>query len=352
MLERVPYSDDELKVVGEYISTNAPVPKYNTPVTPKENIAAWVKGEKPLWIPTTDDIMFITPRVIIDNVARGFAFENMPPLKPEECGGPDMFGTQWVFVEQVGGSMVRPGNPRLEDVNDWKDVITLPDPDTFDWEASAKLNAPLKDSGRSFQAMILNGFFERLISFMDFEGAALALIDDEQKDAVHELFGCLVDIYKKIIDKHIECYGIDGVTLHDDWGAQRAPFFSLATAKEMIVPYIRQVADYCHEKGLWFQLHSCGKNEMLVPAYIDAHVDIWNGQPMNDKYMLYDKYGDQILLGIDLPAMEDASAEEIDKFAQEFVEKFKKGNIIINTRGARRELIDAIYKYGRIALNQ
>ena len=351
-MKRIPYSDDELKIVGEYISTMAPVPKYNTPVTPKENIAAWVKGEKPLWIPTTDDIMFITPRVIVDNIARGFAFENMPPLKPEECGGPDMFGTQWVFVEQVGGSMFRPGNPRLLDANDWKEVITLPDPDTFDWESSAKLNAPLKDSGRSFQAMLLNGLFERLISFMDFEGAVMALIDDDQKDAVHDLFSHLADIHIKIIDKHIEYYGIDGVTMHDDWGSQRAPFFSLATAEEMLVPYVRRIADHCHEKGLWFQQHSCGKNEMLVPAYIDAHVDIWNGQPMNDKYMLYDKYGDQILLGIDLPDMTDASDEEVDKFAREFAEKFKKGNVIINTRGARRDLLDAIYKYGRIALNQ
>ena len=188
-MEKIPYSEDELKIVGDFISTGAPVPRYNTPVTPKENVDCWVKGEKPLWFPTTNDFVFITPRIIADNVARGFAFECLPPLTAEESGGMDMFGTEWVFVPQVGGSMVKPGNPRLADVNDWRKVITIPDPDTFDWEGSAKINASLRDCGRSFQGMLLTGMFERLISFMDFEGAALALIDEEQQDAVHELFG-------------------------------------------------------------------------------------------------------------------------------------------------------------------
>ena len=112
-MERVPYSDDELKIVGNYVSTGAPVPRYNTPVTPRENINHWIRGEKPLWLPTTDDFVFITPRIIADNVARGFAFECLPPLTAEESGGPDMFGTEWVYVPQVGGSMVKPGGFRM-----------------------------------------------------------------------------------------------------------------------------------------------------------------------------------------------------------------------------------------------
>ncbi len=110
-MERVSYSDNELKIVGNYMGTSASAPRYNTPVTPRENINQWIRGEKPLWFPTTDDFVFITPRIIADNIARGFAFECLPPLTAEESGGPDMFGTEWVYVPQVGGSMVKPGIP-------------------------------------------------------------------------------------------------------------------------------------------------------------------------------------------------------------------------------------------------
>ncbi|MBQ3165842.1 MAG: hypothetical protein IJC01_00740, partial [Clostridia bacterium] len=84
---------------------------------------------------------------------------------------------------------------------------------------------------------------------------------------------------------------------HDDWGSQRAPFFSLDTCMEMIVPHIKKIVDFCHSKGLWFQQHSCGKNEMLVPAYIAAGVDLWCPQPMNDIVKLVKEYGDKLLFG-------------------------------------------------------
>ena len=39
---------------------------------------------------------------------------------------------------------------------------------------------------------------------------------------------------------------------------------------------------------------------MLVPAMVEAGVDVWAGQPINDKALLYEEYGKDIVLGIDL----------------------------------------------------
>ena len=87
----------------------------------------------------------------------------------------------------------------------------------------------------------LNGFgFERLISFMGFEAAAMALVDEEQQDALKELFDRLSDLYCRIIDKCCEAYDIDGFIIHDDWGTQRAPFFSFDTGRELLVPYMKK----------------------------------------------------------------------------------------------------------------
>ena len=62
-MSRAPFSEAELEVIGEHINTTSyggkffgrPVPKYNTPITPKENIELCLRREKPYWFPTTSD---------------------------------------------------------------------------------------------------------------------------------------------------------------------------------------------------------------------------------------------------------------------------------------------------------
>ena len=78
---------------------------------------------------------------------------------------------------------------------------------------------------------------------------------------------------------------------------------------------------------------------------------MWAGQTMNDKEMLYEKYGDQIKLGLDLPAFApNTPKEELEAFAKQFVKKYAKGNIFLNTRRVSPELIELIYQYSRIEL--
>ena len=268
------------------------------PISPRENLTLVYARKKPAWIPLGADSVFFTPRIDPDNVARCFVFE-ANPLKPEEMtGGPDRHGIEWVYVPAAYGSMVRPGNPILNDANDWEKVINFPDLDLWDWDASSEANKDYVKTDRFITISILTGFFERLISFMDFENAAIALIDEEQKTAVHGLFQELANLYKKMIDKYVYAYKPDLLSLHDDWGAQRAPFFSLETVMEMIVPYIKQVVDHCHEAGVFYSQHSCGKNELLVPAYIATGADSWGGQSINDMESLYGSYGDKIILSM------------------------------------------------------
>ena len=196
--------------------------------------------------------------------------------------------------------MVKPGNPKLADICDWKKVITFPNLDDYDWEGSAVKNAPILEKNRDkfIETWIFNGLFERLISFLDFEGAALALLDEEQQEAVHELFDRLCILYDDLIGRLQKYYGVHFVTFHDDWGSQRAPFFSLETCREMIAPYLKRVVESCHKRGLYFNFHSCGKNEMLVPAMIEAGIDMWIPQTMNDFDMLVREYGDKLCLGL------------------------------------------------------
>jgi hypothetical protein len=252
-MKKIPYSDEELKVIGEHISTTSSAmsfrpPRLNTPVTPRENVAAAVRREGALWFPGFGDFLNVESRTNLDHVARAEVFDMGPPQAPEEKGGRALFGVEWVYVEKVGGSMVKPGNPLLHDANDWPKVVRFPDVDKLNWDECRRLNTPLNQTVRSMHVTFQNGLFERLISFMDFENAALAIIDEEQKDAVHALFDRLCDMYEAMITRYLEILRLDGVVFHDDWGSQRAPFFSLDVCMEMIVPYLKRLADFCHSK--------------------------------------------------------------------------------------------------------
>lgn len=326
-MSKIPFDPKELENTGVWPALMAgrpPMRKFNTPITPKENVRLFYSKKGPMWLPLGGDRVGLTPRVDPDNMARAFAFE-VNSITPEEMvGGPDKFGIEWVYVPVAGGSMVKPGNPTLADVNDWKSIINFPDIETWDWAGSKAAHAEIVNDGRGVTVTILTGLFERLISFMDFENAALALIDDDQKDAIHELFDALADLYNKMVDKFIDAYGIDVLSFHDDWGSQRAPFFGLATVREMILPHMKKIVDHCHANGVFFDIHSCGKNEILAPAYIEAGCDSWSPQPMNDKALLFEKYGDQIIIGIepDVPLMPDTPEEEQVAAAKRWVEKF------------------------------
>jgi hypothetical protein len=206
----------------------------------------------------------------------------------------------------------------------------------------------------------MTGFFERLISFMDFDGAALALIDEDQKDALHELFDALADLYIKMIDKYIWAYNINALSFHDDWGAQKAPFFSLATVREMIVPHLKKVVDYCHSRGLIFDMHSCGKNEMLVPAYIEAGCDSWGGQTINDRPLIYAQYAGQLIITMDsdlqIVPNEPVDPEEAKASAKRFVDKFlpdyaTKPVLAGGAMGAPPEYAETLYVESRKAFN-
>jgi len=302
--------------------------------------------------------MLFTPRIDPDNVARCFVFE-ANPLKPEEMtGGPDRHGIEWVYVPTAHGSMVRPGNPILKNANDWERVIRFPDVDSWDWDASSEANKDYVKTDRFITITILTGFFERLISFMDFENAAIALIDEDQKTAVHGLFQELANLYNRMIDKYVCAYKPDLLSFHDDWGAQKAPFFSLKTVMEMIVPYIKQVVDHCHEAGVFFSQHSCGKNELLVPAYIAAGADAWGGQLINDMESLYDSYGGRIILsmpsglrikddGVEILSGPEEAVECAKAFAAKYAPLYGEKPVLCNVFNAPEVFWEALYAESR-----
>lgn len=307
------------------VSAPGEMPVFNYPVTPKEGfLAAYNKNQ--LWFNIYSfEVARFSPKINPDNVARAFVFDGTGMTK-EEGGGKDMFGLEWEYVPAVGGSMIRPGKPLMSDANEWYDKLVWPDIDSWDWEESAKINENFFSDTKVNQVMLMNGWYERLISFMDFEGAILAMVDDEQKDAVSELFYKLSDLYIKILDKYVTYFPkIEVYCIHDDWGSQKETFFSPDVVAELIVGPMKKVTDFLHSKGKYCDLHSCGQILKQVPNMIAAGWDSWNPQPMNDFEKIYDLYGDKIMIGAlpdDVGSLKSVSEEEQRARAREFARKF------------------------------
>lgn len=343
-MRRIPFSEDELKVVGEYPAPfpgMPPIPVYNTPITPGENFEALIKGEKPLWLPGFGDISMCMGDFLPDNIAR---------MK----GGKDFFGLEWVYVDIAGGATRKPGEPYILDMNTWEEKIKFPDLDVYPWKTLREKANP--DDKRFPVVTILNGIFERLISFMDFAGAAMALIDEDQEEAILNFFDAQADFYCRLIDKYLEYSNVKMLSFHDDWGSQRAPFFSPATIRKMILPSLKKILSHARNEGLFIDMHSCGKNQMLAPIYLEAGVQSWTPQPMNDIDMLYEEYGKDLVLGVTPPQIDPEAPEgEVYASLEGFLEKYCRPDAhpvtVFSLRGHPKQK-EAIYKLSRIALNK
>ena len=304
--KKKPFSEQELIVMGEkksHIPNRPSTPYFNSPISYRENALSLFTDKKPCFAVGGNDFEAITVGWYQKNLARA---SRINPIHI------DAFGVKWIYEPTANGSISEAGHPKFEDVNDWKNAIKMPDIEDWDWEADAKEHA-VTQTNFALEMTPVNGFyFERLISFMDFENAALALVDDEQEDAIHELFEATTELAIKYVDKVCQYWpSIDGFMFHDDWGTQLAPFFSDRAARELFLPHMKKLVDHVHSKGRYFGIHSCGHIEDRIPVFIEAGIDTWqmqaNANPNIDK--LYDEMGDKIVFQITVPEF-DLSDDE------------------------------------------
>lgn len=305
MTKLYPFNEaEELKNVGEfkklpgmpYNMPPFPTRKFNTPITPKENVLRIYRGEKPLWLPTIqNDINFIQPDVMADAHARNY-------------GGTDWFGIEWEYEEQSAAAMVKPGTRRLSDLENWEEELIWPDLSAVDWAADYEKNyKDALDPDRATMFVIVNGCFERLADLTSFEDTFCYLLEEEE---------LLEAFYNKLTDFHIELmriakeyYHADIITFHDDMGTQISSFMSPDTFQEVLMPHYQRMNKAAHEMGLFVNLHSCGCIANQIENIIESGFDSWEGQAnCNDMETIMQEHGDRLaqctMMVLD-PAMTD-----------------------------------------------
>ena len=307
--------EKELQSQGIYPQTGTwygapynPIERLTPPISPAENLLRYYRGEDYEWIPDIcSDCVDITPDCIPDVVASGYD------------GGLDNFGVKWIPVGDGSKlpSFVEPNFVLLEDIADWKDLV-WPDVDNWDWERYGRTYCENhKNDDRLRRGVLLSGYFERLISIMTFEEAAVALITDPE--SVTEYFDKLTEMNLKIMDHYIKDFGCQSILIHDDWSAQRSPFFSLQVAQELLAPQVKKLADHAHAQGVIFTLHSCGNGADLVPAMKAAGVDAWQAQGSVVEPHFYEACGDDLLIECRVFFPEGLAGEELEKTLEDIL---------------------------------
>lgn len=356
------FNEKEMIPVGQWspeLLAAETIPQYDTPLTAKENYYRMFdkNGEHCQWIPAHCDCINFNPIIIPDCKARAMVNEVIK-LQPGEEGGLDMFGMDWQYEPEVGGSMVKQGLMLFDDANDWKEKVVFPDLDSWDWQGCADRNRGIYfDTDRVTEYVQFTGMFERLISFMTMQNALIALMDEDQQDAVKELFDKLADFYDDLIDHLHRYFHIDMFQFHDDWGSQRGPLIGPDTLREMVAPYVKRVVDSCHKRGIIFDFHCCGKNEELVPIMIECGMDQWGGQAINDFDYIYETYGDKIAIGITpydcrTERNPERARELAKKFAADYCPDFNKKPFFAVMRRAIPEYREELYRQSRILMGE
>ena len=258
--------------------------------------------------------------------------------RAENAGGFDLYILDILMPELDGINTGR----RLRALGDGGEIIYLTSAndfaaDSYDVQAFSYLLKPV-EQGKFFQ--VLDQAVKKLKQRRS-SAIVVTTADGPRRILLEHI---------RYVERMTQILPIDNVLVHDDWGHQNGPFFSRDVCREMIVPYLKRLVEFCHSKGLTFELHSCGRTESLVPCMIEAGVDLWAGQTaINDMEGLAEQYKDQpILFELAAPAVPEGAGErEIREIARDFVLRHRDHRVGVLKRGASQACLDAIYEYSR-----
>ena len=249
--------------------------------------------------------------------------------------GKDWFGCDWVFDEDAGSTVIDISKPYvLEDIEEWKDVLDFPDLDALDWEANAKADGVDHfDPDKANYFIIHQGFFERLNSLMGFEESMCAMITNPED--VAELFDAILEMKLKTLEILAKYYHIDVVSYMDDWGTQRDLFFSPDIWRGLIKPRTKILVDRCHELGMKFELHSCGKITRLIPEIAELGVDALQCQCINEIPEMQKIVGDKMGFSVTPRYQVFAAMDTVGELTRENLVSMMKEDIYANTVNGR-----------------
>ena len=171
------------------------------------------------------------------------------------------------------------GQVTVHPLDDWSKVESYPWPKPDD-PAFYEGMAQRFDGGEGKYVLtgIFMVFFERLHSLRGFSNLLVDIY--EAPERIAELADRVADVQVGIIEEISSRFSgyIDGISFTDDWGTERDTFLSPELFDEFFRPRYERIFGACRKAGWHIWLHSCGRVNKFIPAFIDLGVDALNLQ--------------------------------------------------------------------------
>lgn len=319
------------QVSSPFIGGFCEAPKFDTPITPRENFRRAAERKNPLWMPcSTTDFQSLLTHDVAGASPHGMQIHSdMKRKATEDYEFKDWFNTDWTWVCSAGGAMLTPGTQLLDDITEWDKKIVWPDFSEWGFEEkAAQFMRETYNPDKVMQYDLGRGCTERLVSVMGgYTDSMYALA--VEPEAVAEFFDAYADFLIAFFDKLNSLYPLDMVTLHDDWGTEKDTFFSEKMLTELVYGPTKKLIDHVKSKGVIFELHSCGNVKRFIPYTIDLGVDILQLQRRAvDLPALKKEYGDKIGFCTPLEGVvpgADYSSKEVISMVRKTVDLYAQG---------------------------
>ena len=280
----------------------------------------------------------LTPRQNVVEVMRG--------------GNPDRFVKQFEFFEMVMdplpgfGGMPEPGGTAVDDwgvttiwpegvitpfpmhddehkvvkdIRHWRDYVHAPSLETTDeaWADAIEAEKSWDRESKWYATFAIPGLFEKMHYLMSMNDALVNFY--EAPDEMHELIDFYVDFLCRRCETVFKYISPDMLMYGDDMGTHRSTFISPEMYKEFFLPGVKKIIGLCREKGVELvYYHNDSYSATLVPYFIEAGIDIWQGPVTNNNVSeLIKEYGGQITFMGDI----DSGIVDTPEWTPEIIER-------------------------------
>lgn len=319
----------------DYKATFSPahfqVPKLEYPISSKENFRRAYTRNNPMWVPCS---LTETTAGLLTDVTGS---PEMDWGVDHRYDWTDWFGCEWTFVNEVGGSMLKPGTHAVSDICNWEKEVKWPElnKDTIR-QYCEKFMKERYDPEKIIQIDFGQSHTERLVAILGGYAEAMMAMALEP-EAVKDFFEAHAEWCIKLFDMVYEYVPMDAIVYHDDFGTERDTFFSEKMMEELVLEPSNKLYHHIKENDICFILHSCGCVGRFLPYMIEFKADMLQLQVRaNDMKKLKEQYGDKI--GFMLNIRDFGTDKELMKnIIHETVDVYGKGGGLycgINTQDA------------------
>ncbi|SHI17516.1 Uroporphyrinogen decarboxylase (URO-D) [Sporobacter termitidis DSM 10068] len=319
---RPAYGDSAVKtekVPVLYGSGAVEVPKFDTPISPRENFRRAAARQAPLWVPNslTDFQNLMTLDVVAGDVRGMQMHTDFRRNAREDYVFIDWFKNSWTWVCSAGGAMLTPGTRLLDDITEWERAVQWPDLSEWDFKTPAeRFMKNDDDPAKALHYDIGRGATERLIAVLGgYTEGMLALA--MEPEAVRDFLERFADFEIELFELLYGLYPLDMVTYHDDWGTERDTFFSEKMLEEIVFPPTKRIIDHIRSRGVAFELHSCGNITRFLPYMVALQADFLQIQRRAvDIPAMKEKYGESIGFNTGIEGMAPGAAYTAGEIAR------------------------------------